>query len=570
MKKFGIIVLATLWSVVITAGVAIAQHCAFHPAVVSESISIGLTMIFTWLQMRYFLETRAYRKLYRNFFSRKEDYAKSTVWVGEETILQLKEVGKEGYDLNRLIREVNHYISKTKGTTDFSIIQNKTERLLDMRYDQSTARLSFPTFLGLMGTFAGVFFGIFMFITNFDGVNGVTDESITSLLQGVLVSMFTSLVGLLLTTISNAGSGTARTKIETDKNEFYDYVQTELMPSLDVSLVTAITKLHETVDKFEPAFNTVINNFQRTFDSCTSAFGSTFEQHVSAVAEAVKVMGSNMDKINENISLEQDLLETMKSDEMSEGLQRYIEASDHFVAITASLDKFEEARRMMLAAAQEAINIQEQYNESLKVPREVAVRVNQILDRIKDFEDNVNRVGKMLDKRDILADDVISGIEEQIRGIARKGKIANKFLEISDSKLEDLYSEQTKAIGEMNIRYQAALNGHIEGFEALIEQQTKDIKARHEEFTKAMEENLSVEEVKSEFINLRKLDEIEKKLASLFAIIVKAETVTSASDKVESAFREIKSEIKTMQSELVAIKKAASESGRISLFGGRR
>lgn len=570
MNKNKVRALATLWSVIITAMVAIAQHYAFHPAALSEVISIVLTLVFTWFQMRYFLETNEYRDLYQNFFSRKEDYAKSTIWCGSETVLQLNEVGKHGYDLNRLINEINHYISKTKGTTDFSIIQNKTERLLDMRYDQSTARLSFPTFLGLMGTFAGVFSGIFMFIYNFDGANGVTDESITSLLQGVLVSMFTSLVGLLLTTINNARSGTARTKIETDKNEFYDYVQTELMPSLDVSLVTAITKLHETVDKFEPAFNTVISNFQTTFDSCTSAFGSSFEQHVNAVSDAVKVMGANMDKINENIALEQNLLSTMKSDEMAKGMQRYIDASDHFVAITTSLDKFEEARRMMLAAAQEAIGVQEQYNEALKVPREVAVRVNQILDRIKDFEDNVNRVGKMLDKRNVLADDVISGIEDQIKGIARKGKIADKFLEISDGKLEELYKEQTKAIGEMNKRYQAALSGHIAGFEDLIGQLTKDLKARHDKFTKAMEENLSIEEVKKEFINLRKLDEIEKKLESLSAIMVKAETVTGASSKVESAFSEIKAEIKAMQSELAAIKKAAAESGRFSLFGGRR
>ena len=58
-----------------------------------------------------------------------------------------------------------------------------------------------------------------------------------------------------------------------------------------------------------------------------------------------------------------------------------------FASITKSLNKFEEARRMMLAATQEAINYQEQYNEMLTVPREVAVRINQILDRIKTFEE---------------------------------------------------------------------------------------------------------------------------------------------------------------------------------------
>ena len=46
-------------------------------------------------------------------------------------------------------------------------------------------------------------------------------------------------------------------------------------------------------------------------------------------------------------------------------------------------------RRMMLAAAQESINLQNAYADSLKIPREVAIRINQILDRIKDFEDSI-------------------------------------------------------------------------------------------------------------------------------------------------------------------------------------
>lgn len=58
---------------------------------------------------------------------------------------------------------------------------------------------------------------------------------------------------------------------------------------------------------------------------------------------------------------------------------------------------------MMLAATQEVINYQEQYNEMLKVPREVAIRMNQILDRIKTFEENINNLGRDLTNRDILA-----------------------------------------------------------------------------------------------------------------------------------------------------------------------
>ena len=490
-------------------------------------------VVFLGFQMKYFFETRKYRRLFNDFFQKNSEYLTFHKQIGDEAITQLSRVGTEGSDLNVLIDEINHYVAKTKGTTDFSVIQNKVERKLNMRYDQSVAKLSFPTYLGLMGTFLGVFIGIFMFLQGFDGAGDVSDESIKNLLTGVLVSMSTSLVGLLLTTINNAKSGEARKNIEEDKNEFYDFVQTELMPSLDVSMVLAITKLHETVDRFEPAFDRVINRFQDTFDRCTRAFGDSFEQNVATVADAVDIMGKNMDKINENISLQKQLLSTLKSDEIVTGLNKYIEAANHFVSITQSLNKFEEARRMMLAATQEAINIQNAYSESLKVPREVAVRVNQILDRIKDFEENIKHLGPQLDKREILGNDVVNAIQNQIKGISKKGKIADKYLEMADGKLEDLFTKQTAAIENMNRRYKEALEGHIEGFEGMIKRQTEELEKRHKEFMLAMEEKLNIGEIQRDFASLRKLNDIASELVKLTKDPVKAKELSEILQKIQ-------------------------------------
>lgn len=517
-------------------------------------ISAVVAVIFFSFQWRYFTETRKYRGLFRDFFDKKLPYSTFLKELENESITQMTSVGKDGSDLNELISEINHYVVKTKGTTDFAVIQNKVERRLNMRYDQSTAKLSFPTYLGLMGTFLGVFMGIFMFVLGFDGVAGITDQSITNLLIGVLVSMSTSFVGLLLTTVNNAYAAEARKKIEEDKNEFYDFMQTELMPNLDVSMVLAITKLHETVDRFEPAFNRVITNFQQTFDRCTAAFGSSFERNVTAVAAAVDTMGRNMNKINENIQLQERLLSTLKSGEIVRGMDKYIEAANNFVGITQSLNKFEEARRMMLAAAQEAINLQGQYADSLKVPREVAVRVNQILDRIKNFEENVNRIGGLLDRREILGNDVINAIGDQIRGISKKGKIADKYLEMADGKLEDLFTQQSKVISEMNHRYKEAIESHIEGFEEMLKLQKEELEKRHKEFIQAIEEKLTIEEVHKDFSNLRKLTDIFEQLKRLTQDPVKGEAL----DK----------KLQRIQEEIAKIEVSEKSGGIGSLFGG--
>jgi hypothetical protein len=331
--------------------------------------------------------------------------------------------------------------------------------------------------------------------------------------------MSTSFIGLLLTTINTGKIGEAQKEVECDKNEFYDFIQTELMPTLDVSLVSAISKLHDTVNKFEPAFTGVIQKFQTTFDRCTTAFGVSFEKNVKTVSTAVEIMGNNMDKINENIALQKSVLSTFKSEEVVRGLEKYVEAADHFVGITQSLNKFEEARRMMLAAAQEAINLQNAYSESLTVPREVAVRINQILDRVKNFESNIERLGDKLNEREILGNDVVNAIRDQVNAIDKKSKIADSYLELADGKLEDLFKDQTKAIEELNKRYRAAIGEHAYEFEKLINELKEDIRVRHHEFLALMEDNLNVEMIHKDFSNLSKLNQlsaIKEDMESLF------------------------------------------------------
>lgn len=526
-------------------------------------LALIVTGVFAFFQFKFFIETRQARKTFENFFSKDANYSVRIVGDDNDCYPEITDAGTSA-DLKALIKEINIYLYKTKGTSDYEFIKNKVERKVNMRYDQSTVYLAFPTYIGLMGTFSGVFMGILTFMLGFDSAGNMSDDSIRNLLIGVLVSMVTSLLGLALTTYNNAQTGTARKKVEDDKNLFYDFIQTDVTKTASASLVSAISQLHETVDKFQPAFSSIIEGFKSAFNECTRAFGNDFKQNVQAVNSAVIVMGENMDKINENIDLQKKLLSSIKSEELINGLDKYVEAANHFVSITMSLNKFEQARRMMLAAAQEAIALQNQYNESLKVPREVAVRVNQILDRIKTFEENVKAAGRALTARDVLGNDIIQTLRDQIKGISLKGKIADKYLDLADGKLEDLFNQQTKAISEMNDRYKAAIQEHINGFEEMLQTQTKELEARHKAFINVMEEHLSIENIHKEFTNLRKLDAIEKSLSGLACTAV-------TPDNLQKGIQEILGEIKSLKDnvkpELEAINKnTKGAKGGIVLF----
>ena len=266
--------------------------------IISIIVSVVSFAIFFSYQLKFNSQVKQKREKFESLFAEgTKGYQVKTMESPEgESYMQIDGHFEEGTDLRTLIDEINDYVKKSKGTTDFSVIQNKTERLIDMRYDDSTARMSFPIYLGLMGTFCGVFIGIISFLCNV-WMDSVNDDSIKGLLIGVLVSMSTSFIGLFLTTRNNYYSSDGKRKVDIDKNKFYDFIQTELMPSLDVSMVAALNKLHDTVTMFEPSFNRVIDRFQTTFDSCTKSFGNQFADNVKVVSRAVAVMGENMDKM---------------------------------------------------------------------------------------------------------------------------------------------------------------------------------------------------------------------------------------------------------------------------------
>lgn len=527
--------------------------------------SIAVVVVFFILQFCVCVYTQIRLHGFRSFFRKKADYALSIERIDETVYPQIDLVGQEKSDLNFLIAEINNYLFKTKGTSDYEFIRNKVERKLKMCYDQSTVYLVFPTYFGLLGTFLGVFMGIYMFLQGMDEAGNISDESIKNLLNGVLVSMFTSFVGLLLSTFNNGVAGAARKQIDDDKNAFYDFIQTEVTKTANASLVAAISNLHDTVDRFEPAFTKVIEGFKSAFEECTKAFGDDFKENVQAVTKAVKVMGQNMDKINQNVELHQKLLSTIKSQDMVRGMDKYIEAANHFVGITKSLNKFEEARRMMLAAAQEAIEVQNTYNESLKIPMEVAIRINQILERIKDFENNLKQMGEALVKRDILGNDIVNTLQAQINAIKVKSKIADSFLELADGKLEDLYKEQTAAISNLNNRYQLAIESHIVNFGNMLDKQTAELETRHNEFMKAVEDRFSVEDVCQEFIKLRKLDAIDKRLSNIAASSVTSQQMQESIGELRNQLDALKEAVTL---ELAAINKNTKENkGGITLFG---
>ncbi len=542
-------------------------------SIASLIISIATFIIALGIQLYYFFGNRKKLDTVRNFFDKKREYEV----YGEAEDSQLNpDVAAEDSSLYTLIKELNEYTKKNHGTTDFSVIQNKTERKINVLYDNATSRIAFPTYVGLMGTFIGVFLGLLFFTIGLGSSpngDGITDETIGNLISGVLVSMSTSFIGLLLTTITHHLAAETQKVVREDKNDFFEFIQNELMPTLGVSMVAALNKLHHTINLFEPSFNNVIDRFQTTFDSCTQRFGSAFEQNVTIVSEAVRVMGENMDKINENVDLQAQLLKTLRSRGVVESLDAFVRASQNFDLVTTALNRFEVTRNAIKDVTFELVNTQRRYNESLEIPLNVANKLSQILNRVTEFEKSINALGRSIKNTDLLGNIEIETLKQAITAIKKKQKVAVEAMEVSDGHLENIFKMQAESIVKLGRTYEESFASYAEKFQNILDGLEKEMLERRREIVAAIEEKFSLDQIQQEFSQLSKLKKIEELLTSINTKSSREEV-----DKtIETTRREVESIRKLLDKAIEEAKKnpeipnTSGGGGFLGgLFGGRK
>jgi biopolymer transport protein ExbB/TolQ len=261
-----------------------------------------------------------------------------------------------------ILSATNLYLQKNRGAAaDFNILKDISERESEALENEIESNIALPLYVGLLGTFLGVIIGLIQ-IAFFTGIN---DASIQAFLGGVLIGMATSACGLLLTTLGNYYFKQARLQRDRNKNNYYTFLQAELLPSLASDMVASLLSLKDNLNAFNQEFSQNISSFKGTVSGIT-----------------------------ENLSLQKDFLETLQQGGYQQIVQANVEVFDKIEKSMPVLDRF-------IRSIEEANALTEQSKASFAV-------IKQIMDDLKGFREGIHGLGHYIKENDNL-------IEKQVR-----------------------------------------------------------------------------------------------------------------------------------------------------------
>ena len=185
---------------------------------------------------------------------------------------------KTNHILDNILFSINNYLIRNRGAaSDFNLIKDIVERNTNALEEDINLSIGVPLYLGLMGTMMGIVIGLFNMpdlgiVLDTNAKDIMLNDGIGLLIGGVKIAMIASFSGLLLTIINSGwvfkGS---RSLSEARKNDFYTFIQIELLPIINQGLASTLESLQRNLLKFNKEFTTNLSGISGIFDSSRKA-----------------------------------------------------------------------------------------------------------------------------------------------------------------------------------------------------------------------------------------------------------------------------------------------------------
>ena len=292
-------------------------------------ILVGICLV---LQGLAFADTLKKRIQLRKIFPKQSDQTLSLVDReddGKQILVRKNVHSSKVFD--EIINTINRYLSHNKGSADYAILKDITDRNCDAVEAQIEATASIPVYIGLCGTLIGIVLGVAVlgFGGGIDALFDTTpvvlveslseanselrtegskvrakdgnvyefsggqwslyknpgEEGIKNLLQGVGIAMLTTLFGVLFTIIGAWSSKRSSKVNEEKKNGFLSWLQAELLPQMSNDLGQVIFQMQRNLNKFNETFS----NNTRQLDGVLKGINTTYREQTQLLQAVDKL-----------------------------------------------------------------------------------------------------------------------------------------------------------------------------------------------------------------------------------------------------------------------------------------
>ena len=402
---------------------------------------IIIAIAIVYVQVTFFLSTLKKINELAEFFPAK-DLDESYIITSDSIQGEIQTIRTEKNIFSLVfidsIESINKYLRKNEGAADFTIIKSIVERNIETKESAVISNITLPLYIGLMGTFIGIILGLLKI--GFGG--GVTENNINSFIGGVVIAMVASFFGLLLTVINNAKNyKEAKRNCDERKNNFYNFLQVELLPHLGSSLVDALDRMKNN-----------INDFNYKFENNIQLFDNKFSSNIISLKNSVELLSENIGAVVDNSKTQKEFLVELRKI----GYNRMAEANTKVFTLLKETGptfiKFIEKQKELNISVEHAISF--------------ANTIENIFDRVKNFEESINNLGENINSSQYLGNEVLKRIDYNLTYLDKNFDLLKRYEDTSSIEIENYfkakYYEIQKLTDNIKREVESAFDVNIE------------------------------------------------------------------------------------------------------------
>lgn len=430
------------------------------------------------LQIFFFLKNLQRMKEFKDIFKEADSW---NILYDEESHFVSSIAGKGNETFQAIKFSINKYLrSHTGSVVDFNLLKDAVDRHCDSVEEDINTQTPVPLYCGLAGTMIGVIIGLSSLlytnsITSLLGGNKAKNnteivqqtkdseteadehisqaaDGVNDLLTGVAWAMLASILGIGLTTANSLFFKKYKLEEESGKNDFYAWMQSQLLPELPSDTSDILQKLVSNLNRFNNVFSkntkelgSTLSEVNRSYEIQADIIGYLQEMDIERVSAAnihvlkelqgctnelrefqtylnsVQGYTTSIQKFTELFNSESERLHVL------EDIKTVFQGNKDLIAkdLTSSQDLLKESMIQMRRATEDTVEelrkaLTNEMDNFDKLNKQLESKFTEQLEKMPKLYESLNSISKIPSKLEDLAQQLIKGNERTASALEYK------------------------------------------------------------------------------------------------------------------------------------------------------